>query len=170
LKLENLLLENHQDSAAVKVADFGFAKHTTTENLLTQCGSPLYVAPEIISKHPYGKPADMWAVGVITFILLGGYPPFQDDGKQSILFANIKAGNFQFDKEYWAHISEDAKNLISGLLQVNSSSRLTVYQTLAHPWVRIYVLRCFVVSSETCMRCSCPGQMEIWLLTISVST
>jgi calcium/calmodulin-dependent protein kinase I len=135
LKLENLLLENHQDSAAVKGAEFGFAKHTPTENLLTQCGSPLYVAPEIISKQPYGKPADMWAVGVITFILLGGYPPFQDDGKQSILFANIKAGNFQFDKEYWAHISEDAKNLISGLLQVNSSSRLTVYQTLAHPWV-----------------------------------
>jgi calcium/calmodulin-dependent protein kinase I len=119
----------------VKVADFGFAKFAPSSTLLTQCGSPLYVAPEIISKEPYGKPADMWAIGVITYILLGGYPPFQDDGKQSILFANIKSGKYQFDKEYWAHISPEAQDLITGLLTVNPSKRITVDQALSHPWV-----------------------------------
>lgn len=133
--MENLLLQSYDDNATVKVCDFGFAKYASSSTLLTQCGSPLYVAPEIVNKEPYGKAADMWAIGVITYILLGGYPPFQDDGKQSILFANIKSGNYRFDKEYWAHISPEAQHLIAGLLTLDPTKRITVDQALAHPWV-----------------------------------
>ena len=78
----------------------------------------------------------MWAVGVITFILLGGYPPFQDeDGKQSVLFSKITSGSFTFDTEFWGHVSEEAKDLISSLLVVDPAKRLTVDDSLRHAWV-----------------------------------
>ena len=149
LKLENLLLQSNKDDAAVKVADFGFAKAVDSvdgNTLLTQCGSPLYVAPEIISKAPYGKPVDMWAIGIITFILLGGYPPFQDEGKQAVLFAKIKTGNFEFEPEFWDHVSEPAKHLISGLLVVDPKHRMTVEDALSHPWVKLHHCQLLITS------------------------
>jgi len=82
-----------------------------------------------------GKPVDMWSFGVILYILLGGYPPFHDEN-QKRLFNKIRNGDFQFHPEYWGGVSEEAKNLIRGLLTVDMKQRLTVDQALAHPWLK----------------------------------
>lgn len=75
----------------------------------------------------------MWSFGVILYILLGGYPPFHDDNQQ-MLFKKIVAGAFEFHADYWGSVSDEAKDLIRGLLTVNPEKRLTVEQALAHPW------------------------------------
>ncbi|KAG5180796.1 hypothetical protein JKP88DRAFT_200183 [Tribonema minus] len=136
LKPENLLLVSKEDDATIKVADFGFAKVANIpKGLHTQCGTPGYVAPEILKRQPYGKEVDMWSVGVICYILLGGYPPFHDEN-QVRLFMKIKKGTFTFHPQYWATISEDAKDLITKLLVVDPAQRITAAQALKHPWIR----------------------------------
>ena len=84
--------------------------------------------------------------GVITYILLDGYPPFHDDN-QKALFRKIKKGDFEFHEEYWGSVSEEAKDLIRGMLRVNAEERLTVDQVLTHKWVRYYV---FIVEEMSC--------------------
>jgi len=93
------------------------------------------MAPEIIENKTYGKPVDMWAFGVILYILLGGYPPFHDDNQRR-LFRKIMAAEYQFHADYWGGVSEEAKDLIRGLLNVNMQKRLTVDQCLTHPWLQ----------------------------------
>ena len=100
LKPENLLLKSVSDDADVKIADFGFAAYSKGDDLKEQCGTPGYVAPEILARKPYGKAVDMWSVGVITYILLGGYPPFHHENQKE-LFKIIQKGHFEFHKEYW---------------------------------------------------------------------
>ncbi|CAI5702446.1 unnamed protein product [Peronospora effusa] len=136
LKPENLLLTSKDDDASIKLADFGFAKKVEfdTVGLVTACGTPGYVAPEILEGKPYGKTVDIWSIGVITYILLCGYPPFHDDNHNA-LFKKIKKGTFQFDSPYWDHVSDDAKDLISQMLVVDPEKRATVDQLLAHRWV-----------------------------------
>lgn len=140
LKPENLLMADAVNDSNVKLADFGFAKRAEGFTLTTQCGSPGYVAPEILNAVKYGKPSDMWSAGVICYILLGGYPPFHDDRDQRALFRKIKKGQYEFHVEYWAHVSDEAKDLIRGLLTVDMMERLTVDQALNHPWVIIIIL------------------------------
>jgi serine/threonine protein kinase len=82
---------------------------------LLRCGTPGYVAPEILEGEKYGKAVDMWSIGVITYIILGGYPPFHDDN-QKALFRKIRKAEFEFHPEYWEHVSEEAKDLIKGML------------------------------------------------------
>ncbi|GAB9465425.1 Camk/camk1 protein kinase [Globisporangium polare] len=136
LKPENLLLTSKDDDASIKLADFGFAKKIefNGEGLVTACGTPGYVAPEILEGQAYGKGVDIWSIGVITYILLCGYPPFHDDNHNA-LFKKIKKGKFQFDSPYWDHVSDDAKDLISKMLMVNPAERATVGQLLEHRWV-----------------------------------
>uniref|UniRef100_A0AAV1U1P8 Protein kinase domain-containing protein n=1 Tax=Peronospora matthiolae TaxID=2874970 RepID=A0AAV1U1P8_9STRA len=136
LKPENLLLTSKDDDASIKLADFGFAKRVelNSEGLVTACGTPGYVAPEILEGKSYGKTVDIWSIGVITYILLCGYPPFHDDNHNA-LFKKIKSGKFEFDAPYWDHVSDDAKDLISEMLVVNPEKRATVDQLLAHRWV-----------------------------------
>lgn len=138
LKPENLLLSNQEDDAFIKLADFGFAISSQGgfSTLKTQCGTPGYVAPEILSTQPYGKAVDMWSIGVITYILLGGYPPFYDDN-QKVLFEKIKKGEYSFHPEYWDAVSVEAKDLISRLLKVNPLERYTSEEALNHSWVDI---------------------------------
>jgi calcium/calmodulin-dependent protein kinase I len=96
LKPENLLLLSDTDDSAVKIADFGFAKKVYEKNsLTTQCGTPGYVAPEILEGTPYDERADMWSVGVILYILLGGYPPFIESTQRD-LFRKIRKGDYEF--------------------------------------------------------------------------
>lgn len=134
LKPENLLLMSKHDDLNIKLADFGFAKKVTSEKcLLTQCGTPGYVAPEILHGVPYGTKADMWSIGVIQYILLGGYPPFIEQNQRE-LFKKIKKGSFEFHDEYWAQISPGATNLISSLLNVNPDKRLSAKEALSSPW------------------------------------
>ncbi|KAG7347137.1 protein kinase family protein [Nitzschia inconspicua] len=136
LKPENLLLVSKDDDSAVKIADFGFAKKVYEHNsLTTQCGTPGYVAPEILEGTPYDERADMWSVGVILYILLGGYPPFIENTQRD-LFRKIRRGEYEFHEEYWGTVSTEAKELISSLLTVKASKRLDAVQALENSWIQ----------------------------------
>jgi calcium/calmodulin-dependent protein kinase I len=137
LKPENLLLCSKADNANIKIADFGFAKKLVSDGsggLSTACGTPGYVAPEILEARPYGKEVDIWSIGIITYILLCGYPPFHHENHNQ-LFKMIKKGRFEFDSPYWDEVSEDAKDLISKMLVVDPKQRENADQLLRHPWI-----------------------------------
>ncbi|KAF0688082.1 Aste57867_20243 [Aphanomyces stellatus] len=133
LKPENLLLTSKDDDASIKLADFGFAKQEST-GLSTACGTPGYVAPEILSGQKYGKSVDIWSIGIITYILLCGYPPFHDENQRK-LFASIKGGKYVFNAPYWDDVSDTAKEFIGTMLRVAPDERFTADQLLAHRWV-----------------------------------
>jgi calcium/calmodulin-dependent protein kinase I len=135
LKPENLLLLSENDDSAVKIADFGFAKRCYAKcSLTTQCGTPGYVAPEILEGSPYDERADMWSVGVILYILLGGYPPFIESTQRD-LFRKIRKGDYEFHEEYWGTVSTEAKDLIRSLLTVSIEARLTADEALENKWI-----------------------------------
>ncbi|XP_076437219.1 serine/threonine-protein kinase DCLK3-like [Babylonia areolata] len=136
LKPENLLVHRNKDGTiTLKLADFGLAMEVK-ENIFTVCGTPTYVAPEILTEIGYGLEVDMWAVGVITYILLCGFPPFRSpDRNQTELFEFIKAGEYEFLSPYWDNVSDSAKDLIRRLLVVKKSKRYTAVDVLSHPWV-----------------------------------
>jgi len=135
LKPENLLLQEGSDTD-VKISDFGYAKTVHFPNSLrTQCGTEGYVAPEIIAHRPaYDVPCDMWSVGVIIYIVLGGYRPFRGEGEE--VMRMIRYGEYKFHKKYWSHVSDDAKNLIRSMLTVDPERRITAEQALQSPWIR----------------------------------
>jgi len=136
LKPENLLLISKTDDSTLKIADFGFAKKAPNEHSLkTQCGTPNYVAPEVLENVRYGTQADMWSLGVIAYILLGGYPPFIEDTQRD-LFRRIRKGLFVFHEQYWRNVSSEAKDLISSLLVTNPEARMTAQGALQHPWIK----------------------------------
>ncbi|KAM4841903.1 serine/threonine-protein kinase DCLK3 [Thomomys bottae] len=136
LKPENLLVQRNEDkSTTLKLADFGLAKHVVRP-IFTVCGTPTYVAPEILSEKGYGLEVDMWAAGVILYILLCGFPPFRSPERdQDELFSIIQLGHFEFLAPYWDNISDDAKDLVSRLLVVDPPKRYTAHQVLQHPWI-----------------------------------
>jgi calcium/calmodulin-dependent protein kinase I len=98
------------------------------------CGTPGYVAPEILERQPYDTQCDLWSLGVIAYILLGGYSPFEEK-TQDALFARIKKGEYTFHDEFWHTVSDSAKDLIRKLLNINPSQRLTAQQALQHQWM-----------------------------------
>jgi len=135
LKPENLLLVSPTDDYKVKIADFGFAKRVRRPNsLITQCGTPGYVAPEILEGRRYDTKADMWSVGVILYILLGGYPPFIENN-QRMLFRKIRKGQYEFHEEYWGSVSQGAKTLIASLLNIDPVARLSADKALRNKWI-----------------------------------
>lgn len=135
LKPENLLLRSEDNDSEIKIADFGFAKKVLTPNsLTTQCGTPGYVAPEILEGTAYDTKSDMWSLGVIVYILLGGYPPFIEQNQRE-LFRKIRKGQYEFHDEYWGSVSAEAKDLISSLLTVEPSKRLSASEALQHKWM-----------------------------------
>lgn len=93
-----------------------------------------YVAPEVLKAEGYDKEVDMWSIGVITYLLLCGFPPFYGDSLPQ-LFEIIMKGQFDFPAPYWTAISSEAKDFIKKLLVVNPKSRLTPAQALQHPWL-----------------------------------
>ncbi|KAG2456520.1 DCLK1 kinase, partial [Polypterus senegalus] len=136
IKPENLLVYEHQDgSKSLKLGDFGLA--TLVDGpLYTVCGTPTYVAPEIIAETGYGLKVDIWAAGVITYILLCGFPPFRGSSDdQEVLFDQILMGQLDFPSPYWDNISDSAKELITMMLQVEVDQRFSALQVLEHPWV-----------------------------------
>uniref|UniRef100_A0A803TSV2 Serine/threonine-protein kinase DCLK2 n=1 Tax=Anolis carolinensis TaxID=28377 RepID=A0A803TSV2_ANOCA len=135
IKPENLLVCEYPDGTkSLKLGDFGLA--TVVEGpLYTVCGTPTYVAPEIIAETGYGLKVDIWAAGVITYILLCGFPPFRGNNVQEDLFDQILVGKLEFPSPYWDNITDSAKELISLMLQVNVEARYTAAQILNHPWV-----------------------------------
>ncbi|XP_059819350.1 serine/threonine-protein kinase DCLK2 isoform X1 [Hypanus sabinus] len=136
IKPENLLVCEYADGTkSLKLGDFGLA--TVVDGpLYTVCGTPTYVAPEIIAESGYGLKVDIWAAGVITYILLCGFPPFRSENNvQEDLFDQILVGRLEFPSPYWDNITGSAKELISRMLQVNIESRYTAEKVLTHPWV-----------------------------------
>jgi len=117
LKPENLLLTSTEDDANVKIADFGLAKLLNDDALMqTACGTPGYVAPEILDQIPYDHKVDTWSLGVITYILLCGFPPFYDENNAK-LFEKIKSAQIDFPSPYWDNVSQEAQEFILALLR-----------------------------------------------------
>ncbi|XP_045924185.1 calcium/calmodulin-dependent protein kinase type II subunit gamma-like isoform X7 [Micropterus dolomieu] len=136
LKPENLLLASKMKGAAVKLADFGLAIEVQGDQQawFGFAGTPGYLSPEVLRKDPYGKPVDIWACGVILYILLVGYPPFWDEDQHK-LYQQIKAGAYDFPSPEWDTVTPEAKNLINQMLTINPAKRITAEQALKHPWV-----------------------------------
>ncbi|KAI8115661.1 hypothetical protein FF38_02865 [Lucilia cuprina] len=134
LKPENLLFYSPDDDSKIMISDFGLSKMEDSGIMATACGTPGYVAPEVLAQKPYGKAVDIWSIGVISYILLCGYPPFYDENDAN-LFAQILKGEFEFDSPYWDDISDSAKDFIRHLMCVNVEKRFNCKQALAHPWI-----------------------------------
>jgi serine/threonine protein kinase len=148
LKLENLLLVDPSDITSVKIADFGLSKRMHRNKAMqTVCGTPMYVSPEALNLidnrapgNGYGPECDLWACGIIMFILLGGYPPFVDstkgldEGGCVRLFRQIQRGDYSFQDPAWELVSDEAKDLVRRFLQVDPKQRITAKDALRHPW------------------------------------
>ncbi|KAI8915671.1 kinase-like domain-containing protein [Gorgonomyces haynaldii] len=139
LKPENLLFRDKADDADILVTDFGLSKTLKDSDFTsTTCGSPHYVAPEILKNTGHGKPVDMWAIGVIAYVLLCGYTPFWggENNSTQYLYQCIVTGKYKFDPEWWSLVSDEAKGFIQKLLIVNPSKRMTAKEALKDPWLQ----------------------------------
>jgi len=134
LKPENLLYHSPDEDSKIMISDFGLSKMEDSGIMATACGTPGYVAPEVLAQKPYGKEVDVWSIGVISYILLCGYPPFYDENDAN-LFAQILKGEFEFDSPYWDDISQEAKEFIRSLMCVDVDKRLSCEDAIAHSWI-----------------------------------
>ncbi|XP_042195343.1 calcium/calmodulin-dependent protein kinase type 1-like isoform X2 [Callorhinchus milii] len=135
LKPENLLYCGQEEDSPIMISDFGLSKLEDKGSVMsTACGTPGYVAPEVLAQKPYGKAVDCWSIGVISYILLCGYPPFYDDNDAK-LFEQIVKAEYEFDSPYWDDISDSAKDFIQHLMDKEPQRRYTCDQALEHPWV-----------------------------------
>nr|XP_032830760.1 death-associated protein kinase 2 isoform X1 [Petromyzon marinus] len=137
LKPENImLLENRAPKAHVKIIDFGLAQSIVDGVEFRHIfGTPEFVAPEIVNYEPLGVQADMWSIGVMTYILLSGASPFLGDTKEETL-SNISAVEYKFDEEYFKQTSALAKNFIQRLLLKSPKERMNVEEAIHHPWIK----------------------------------
>ncbi|KAJ3448905.1 hypothetical protein M0813_27758 [Anaeramoeba flamelloides] len=135
LKPENLLLSDNTKYAEIKLTDFGLSKVMSDQDVMkTACGTPIYVAPEILSRKIYGPQVDVWSTGIILYVLLSGCAPFYDENLP-VLFNKIKRGKIHFPSQEWENISESAKDLIRKFLIVDPLRRITVEDALNHEWI-----------------------------------
>uniref|UniRef100_A0A8B9L053 Calcium/calmodulin dependent protein kinase IG n=1 Tax=Astyanax mexicanus TaxID=7994 RepID=A0A8B9L053_ASTMX len=134
LKPENLLYYSQDENSKIMISDFGLSKMEDNGIMSTACGTPGYVAPEVLAQKPYSKAVDCWSIGVITYILLCGYPPFYEE-TETRLFSKIMKAQYEFDSPFWDDISESAKDFIRNMMQKNPKLRLTTDQALRHPWI-----------------------------------
>jgi serine/threonine-protein kinase Chk2 len=146
LKPENILLSSDEEETLVKVTDFGLSKFIDGNTMLkTFCGTPNYLAPEILlsaGSGSYTKAIDCWSLGVILFICLAGYPPFSDDRSDKPLNEQILRGDYQhyFHEAEWNVISSDARNVVERLMCVDYIKRITLAEALDHPWLKDSVM------------------------------
>lgn len=147
LKLENILLSagviDPEDRFNIKVTDFGLSFLTGGSNtfgsdkmMTTTCGTPMYMAPEILDNSVgYSHQCDIWSIGIIMFILLSRKTPFEADSEDE-LYEKIKAGDIKFEGPEWENISESAKTLIKCMVKVDPAARITAKEIKDHHWVR----------------------------------
>eukprot|EP01113_Clastostelium_recurvatum_P017422 TRINITY_DN2044_c0_g1_i1.p1 TRINITY_DN2044_c0_g1~~TRINITY_DN2044_c0_g1_i1.p1 ORF type:complete len:496 (+),score=141.35 TRINITY_DN2044_c0_g1_i1:84-1490(+) len=134
LKPENLLCAG-KDGEVCKIADFGLSKDMSTGNLQTSCGTPSYVAPEVLSGGTYDAECDLWSVGVITYVLLCGFTPFYGETQRE-LFDRITRADYSFPSPEWDEISPAAKDFVKKVLLLNPHERLSAQNALEHPWLK----------------------------------
>jgi len=133
---KNLIFINEDKDRGIKLAGFGFAARChAPESMTRQCGTPLFVAPEVLLKNPYGMESDMWSVGCVAFLLLSGDVPFAGE-TQKDLFRAIVAGKYVLN-EYWTEVSDEGKQFVSDLLQVDPTKRLRAKDALNHTWMNL---------------------------------
>lgn len=145
LKPENILLATPDENAPIKIADFGLSKiydpdTQKDQSLKTMCGTPGYVAPEILKKRGYSVGVDIWSTGIILYILLCGFPPFYEDNRDK-LFRKIMKGDYSFPSPHWDYISTDAIDLVQQLLTVDPIRRPSIDQALSHKWMQADVAK-----------------------------
>ena len=134
IKPENILLKR-KGTLELKLADFGLSKmFDATVRMQTTCGSPGYVAPEVLTDDLYGREVDMWSVGVITYVLLSGFPPFYSENIKE-LFQQIMIAKYDFPAQYWSTVSDPAKDFVRKLLVRNPASRMSAGMALEHAWL-----------------------------------
>lgn len=134
LKPENLLMDKDVNNPKITIIDFGTAGFLQGEDKLTErVGTTYYIAPEVIKKN-YDHMCDIWSIGVILYVLLCGYPPFSGASDQQILDA-VEKGEYEMSSQEWNDISDDAKNLVSQMLELDTSKRITAENALNHPWI-----------------------------------
>jgi serine/threonine protein kinase len=142
LKPENLLYTRKDVTGILKLTDFGFAKETFSQQALqTPCYTPYYVAPEVLGPEKYDKSCDIWSLGVIMYILLCGYPPFYSNHGLAIspgMKTRIRSGQYDFPNPEWRDVSQDAKDLIKGMLCTDPTKRLAIDQVVQNIWVSKY--------------------------------
>lgn len=134
LKPENLLFFSPAEDSKIMISDFGLSKMEGSGIMATACGTPGYVAPEVLAQQPYGKEVDCWSIGVIAYILLCGYPPFYDENDAE-LFKQILKAQYEFDSPFWDEISDSAKDFICHLMCKDPKDRFTCKAAIAHPWI-----------------------------------
>jgi len=136
LKPENFLMNDPSENSEVKLIDFGLSKRFSAkkevEKMHTVVGTPYYVAPEVL-KGNYDISCDIWSLGVILYVFLCGYPPFEGDNNKEI-FRNVLKQRLQFDPAEWSTISDSAKDLVSKMLNKDPKKRISATQCLEHPW------------------------------------
>uniref|UniRef100_A0A8C8HL89 CaM kinase-like vesicle-associated protein n=1 Tax=Oncorhynchus tshawytscha TaxID=74940 RepID=A0A8C8HL89_ONCTS len=139
--LENLVYFNRLKHSKIVISDFHLAK-LETGLIKDPCGTPEYLAPEVVGRQRYGRPVDCWALGVIMYILLSGNPPFYEEtddddyeNHDKNLFRKILAGDYEFDSPYWDDISESAKGLVARMMEVDQDQRLTAQEAINHEWI-----------------------------------
>jgi len=135
LKPENILYASNDEDSEVKVADFGLADILPKNKLLqTPCGTPEYVAPEILHKQPYSTQVDMWGLGIIAYILLCGYPPFEGDTQEE-LYRAIRGCKAAYTGKEWDFVSAEGTQFVQSLLHSDPKTRLTAAQVMQHKWL-----------------------------------
>lgn len=145
LKPENILLSNTSKSAVLKVADFGLSKIRQDGDIVmkTVCGTWAYCAPEVIRREKYTNAVDNWTIGILMFVILAGYHPFDiyGDATEAELLKRIEEVQYDFDDEVWDEVSQEAQNIITGCLQTDPEKRMKASEFLAHPWTngKVYV-------------------------------
>ncbi|XP_044278551.1 death-associated protein kinase 2-like isoform X2 [Varanus komodoensis] len=137
LKPENImLLQKDVPNPKIKIIDFGLAqKLEEGETFKSLCGTPQYIAPEVINYEALSPATDMWSIGVITYILLSGMSPFQGETDTETL-SNVVSGNYEFEEKYFGQTSDMAKDFIQQLLVKEPGNRMTVVECLSHPWIK----------------------------------
>ncbi|KAH8266748.1 hypothetical protein KR026_000075 [Drosophila bipectinata] len=139
LKPENLLYTTSQPNAILKLTDFGFAKETfSNDTLQTPCYTPYYVAPEVLGPEKYDKSCDIWSLGVVMYIIMCGFPPFYSNHGLAIspgMKKRIRTGQYDFPDPEWTNVSQAAKDLIKGMLNVDPSKRLRIQDVIRNNWI-----------------------------------
>ncbi|XP_078612251.1 peripheral plasma membrane protein CASK-like isoform X4 [Branchiostoma floridae x Branchiostoma japonicum] len=136
MKPHCVLLATKENSAPLKIGGFGVATNVPDNAFVSggRVGTPHFMAPEIVRRDPYGKPVDVWSVGVMLYILLSGNLPF--NGTKDRLFDAIVKGRYHMNPRQWDHVSEQAKDLVARMLELDQNERITVHETLQHPWIK----------------------------------
>ncbi|KAL8439819.1 hypothetical protein Efla_004345 [Eimeria flavescens] len=133
LKTENLIIEHPSNPASIKIIDFGLAATVGSQEMKMRCGSPGYVAPEILQDMPYGPKVDVFSSGVILYTLLAGFPPFRGQNVKDILKKNLRC-QISFNHQRWANIPHSVKDLIGWMCCKQPAKRCAAVQALTHPW------------------------------------